>query len=98
MEFQRRQLQRANHCAGQRALQVRHHADAYLIIELKEKVQDGAVLRLYNAIGLKLDEYEIGPNTNEILLTTENLPSGNYYIHFTNGIKVSSKKLVLLGE
>ncbi len=67
-------------------------------IQLKEKVQDGAVLRLYNAIGLKLDEYEIGPNTNEILLTTENLPSGNYYIHFTNGIKVSSKKLVLLGE
>jgi hypothetical protein len=41
MEFQRRQFQRANHRAGQRALQVRHHADAYLIIELKEKVSRG---------------------------------------------------------
>ncbi len=61
-----------------------------------EKIKSNSTISLYNAIGFKLDEFELVPNQNEVILETENLKSGMYFIQCKIGANYTSKKLEVI--
>jgi hypothetical protein len=61
-----------------------------------EKIKSNSTISLFNAVGFKLDEFELVPNQNEVILNTENLKSGMYFLQCKIGANYTTKKLEII--